>query len=132
MRSICVGFDGSPDATRALRWALAVAAPLGATVTVLHARGLLGEREAGDEPAVVSETVTELGLDPERVHWRVEEGDPCSALLRAIEPPVSAELIVVGTRGHGRHEGLLLGSTSLEVVEHATVPVAVVPSVGRE
>lgn len=128
MRSICVGFDGSPDAARALRWALTVAAPLAATVTVLHARGLLGERASGDEPAIVSETVTELGVDPARVVWRVEEGDPCSALLRAIEPPVSAEVIVVGTRGHGRHEGLLLGSTSLEVVEHATVPVVVVPA----
>ncbi len=128
-RSIAVGFDGSPDATRALRVALALARDAGATTWVLHARGLLEERDASPAaPAVVSETVTELGLDPGRVRWRVEDGDPCSVLLRSVGPPVEAELLVVGRRGHGRHEGLLLGSTSLQLVEHARVPVVVVPA----
>jgi len=35
---------------------------------------------------------------------------------------------VVGSRGLGRRDGYLLGSTSLEVAQHATVPVVVVPS----
>ncbi len=128
-RSIAVGFDGSPDATRALRVALALARDAGAVTWVLHARGLLEERAgASGAPEVVSETVTELGLDPASVHWRVEDGDPCSVLLRSVGPPVDAEILVVGRRGHGRHEGLLLGSTSLELVEHARVPVVVVPT----
>jgi nucleotide-binding universal stress UspA family protein len=37
-------------------------------------------------------------------------------------------MLVVGSRGQGKRVGLLLGSTSLEVVEHATIPVVVVPS----
>lgn len=128
-RSIAVGFDGSPDATRALRVALALARDAGAATWVLHARGLLEERAGPSAaPEVVSETVTELGLDPASVHWRVEDGDPCSVLLRSVGPPVDAEILVVGRRGHGRHEGLLLGSTSLELVEHARVPVVVVPT----
>ena len=127
-RSIAVGFDGSPDATRALRVALALARDAGATTWVLHARGLLEERTPEPAaPAVVSETVTELGLDPASVRWRVEDGDPCSVLLRSVGPPVRADLLVVGRRGHDRHEGLLLGSTSLELVGHARVPVVVVP-----
>ncbi len=127
-RSIAVGFDGSPSATRALRVALALARDAGATTWVLHARGMLEERTAEPAiPPVVSETVTELGLDPERVRWRVENGDPCSVLLRSVAPPVEAEILVVGRRGHGHPEGLLVGSTSLQLVEHARVPVVVVP-----
>ncbi len=127
-RSIAVGFDGSPSATRALRVALALAHDAGATTWVLHARGMLEERTAEPAiPPVVSETVTELGLDPERVRWRVENGDPCSVLLRSVAPPVEAEILVVGRRGHGHPEGLLVGSTSLQLVEHARVPVVVVP-----
>jgi nucleotide-binding universal stress UspA family protein len=129
-RSVVVGFDGSPDATAALRWALTFATGLDATVTVVHARGMRGDRSPASaaEPDALIEIASELGLDPGRVRWRVDEGDPCSALLRTIDGPDAADVIVVGTRGHGRHEGLMLGSTSLEVVEHATVPVVVVPS----
>lgn len=129
MTRMVVGFDGSPDSLRALRWALENAPHGEGTVTVVHARGLRGDRRAAGDlvPDSVSEMVTDLGVDPSRVHWRVEEGDPCSVLLRACDGPDRADLIVLGTRGHGHHEGLLLGSTSLEVVEHARVPVVVVP-----
>jgi nucleotide-binding universal stress UspA family protein len=33
----------------------------------------------------------------------------------------------VGTRGQGAHAGLLLGSTSLELAEHSTIPLVIVP-----
>jgi nucleotide-binding universal stress UspA family protein len=36
-------------------------------------------------------------------------------------------MLVVGSRGEGKRDGFLLGSTSLEVAEHATIPVVVVP-----
>lgn len=43
-----------------------------------------------------------------------------------------ADLVVVGSRGHGRFETALLGSTSAEVVDHAPCPVLVArePHVG--
>jgi nucleotide-binding universal stress UspA family protein len=43
-------------------------------------------------------------------------------------PPESADLLVVGSRGSDVHEGLLLGSTSLELAERSTIPVTIVPS----
>ncbi len=53
---------------------------------------------------------------------------PSHALLEAGR---GADLLVVGSRGHGGFRGLLLGSTSLQVVTHAPCPVVVVPPPGR-
>jgi nucleotide-binding universal stress UspA family protein len=52
-------------------------------------------------------------------------------LLRAKDEPIEADLLVVGSRGQGVHAGLLLGSTSLQLAERATIPFVIVPS-GRD
>ena len=77
-------------------------------------------------PCGVGTTVRRHPADA-RVHAHVDYGDACSVMLRCIEAPISASLLVVGTRGHHAHAGLLLGSTSLELAEHALVPVVIVP-----
>ena len=76
----------------------------------------------------------EAGIEPGDVEWPVVDGDPCSALLRLGESPDPAAMLVVGSRGAGGHGGTLIGSTSLELAEHAPVPVTIVPSSyrGRE
>jgi nucleotide-binding universal stress UspA family protein len=109
-----------------------VAGQTGADVAVVHAVGLL---EHSADPALVvrlGETVgdmaTEQGLDHARVHWHLVDGDPCSALLRVADSPIGADLLVVGSRGQGAHAGLLLGSTSHELAEHATIPLVIVPT----
>ena len=71
------------------------------------------------------------GMPATAVEWLVVDGDPCSALLRMIDAPDSVDLIVVGSRGSGEHSGSLLGSTSLELVEHSSIPVVIVPSEGQ-
>lgn len=50
---------------------------------------------------------------------------PVAALLGFAE---HAQLLVVGTRGHGALAGALLGSTSQALVHHSPCPVAVVRS----
>ncbi len=67
------------------------------------------------------------GISDDQIRWIIEEGDACSVLLRAMTPPIDADLLVVGSRSEGKREGLLLGSESLEFVEHPTRPVVVVP-----
>ena len=57
------------------------------------------------------------------VHRHVSEGHPAQVLLDAAE---SAELLVVGSRGHGGFTGMLLGSVSQYLVTHAQCPVVVV------
>jgi nucleotide-binding universal stress UspA family protein len=135
LEKIAVGFDGSGDAEAAVRWAFELARQVGADVVVIHAVGLLeyaADRGAGVELEQTVERLTrEAGIDPARVHWHLGDGDPCSVLIRAVLAPVAADLLVVGSRGQGAHAGLLLGSTSHELAEHAAVPVVIVPT-GRE
>ena len=52
------------------------------------------------------------------------EGHPADMLLAQA---VGADLLVVGTRGHGGFASLLLGSISHQVAQHAPCPVAIVP-----
>jgi|ERR1700728_990746 len=131
VQTIAVGFDGSDAARAALRWALAMAGPLSARVVVIHATGLLEHVEADPPAARFEETVSllagEAGLEADRVGWQVVEGDPCSVLLRAIGPPISADLLVVGSRGHAAHGALTLGSTTHELAQHTSIPLVIVP-----
>jgi nucleotide-binding universal stress UspA family protein len=106
---IVVGLDGSVHGEAAAEWAHAIAAPIGAEVTAVHARGLLehGAVEPGEGVVVV-------------------DGDPVSVLLR-VAGEWSADLIVVGRRGSGGNPDLRLGSTSHQLAERAPCPLVIIP-----
>ncbi len=59
------------------------------------------------------------------VHTEVLEGPPAEAILEVAKTR-HVDLIVMGSRGLGRLAGVLLGSQSQKVVQHATCPVLIV------
>ena len=131
LRTIAVGFDGSHDAETAVRWSMKLAGETNANVVVVNAVGMLGRF---DNPTVafkledsVRRLADEYGLDTTRVTLHVDDGDACSVMMRMAEEPINASMLVVGSRGQGKHPGLLLGSTSLELAEHTTIPLVIVP-----
>ena len=79
------------------------------------------QRTAEDLVQVIKE---ELGEDPPVVvEPRVKQGNPAKVL---IDQAADADLLVVGSRGHGGFSGLVLGSVSQHVAAYATCPVTVV------
>jgi len=132
LQTIAVGFDGSRDAEAAAAWSMDLALQCDASVVLVYAVGLLarieGEIVTADFQETVERLARQVGLDRTRIHWHVADGDACSVLARCADEPVHADLLVVGSRGQGGHAGLLLGSTSLQLAEHTTLPVVIVPS----
>jgi len=136
---VVVGVDGSPASEAAIEFAFAAAStrdvPLTAVMTwtdflvdspynearlaidweqVQEAeRRLLAQRLAGWQ-----EKYPDVHVDRVVVRDR-----PVRALLKLAE---DAQLLVVGSRGHGGFTGMLLGSTSQALVYHAPCPLAVV------
>jgi nucleotide-binding universal stress UspA family protein len=116
------------------------AALRGSDLTVVHAwevwlvEGALAlnapmevwEKFADERVALTTEAVagwTEQYPNIE-VHTKIVRGRPADALLKT---SAEADLLVVGTRGHGGFLGLMLGSVSRAVLHLAECPVAVVP-----
>lgn len=138
--SIFVGVDLSDCSRLALRWAAGVARILGRPLRAVEAWHYptdtavrLGAVNLPD-PAradqliiqhlskVVQEEIGEHpGLD---VDIDVVRGPTTEALLHLADE--HAAMIVVGSRGIGGFRGLLLGSVSRQLCEHATCPVTVV------
>jgi len=135
---IVVGVDGSPASERALQWAAGEAVDRGVGLDVVHAWTMpflaypLGgfidpaplEREG---KATLDRAVRSLerrgSPRPELRRSLVEEHAPAALFWAAQE----ADLLVVGSRGHGGFVGLLVGSVSAQCVSAAPCPVVVVP-----
>lgn len=137
--TIVVGVDGSEVGQSALAWAVAEAAQRGAEVVAVHAwqppvvgdpTGLgamsfpLDELSAGAK-AVLTSAVEQLGGQGAGVRQVVSEGSAAAVLL---DHAADADLVVVGSRGRGGFAGLLLGSVSHQVAQHAICPVVIVPT----
>lgn len=134
--AIVVGVDGSESSVKALRegrkLAEALNVPLDAFAVWQRTHSMFDfyQSESGWTPEKDIEKMLEetaqaaFGSDrPTRLTLSYEQGIPAKALIRH---STGAEMLVLGSRGHGGFSGLLLGSVSSACVAHATCPVLIV------
>ena len=70
----------------------------------------------------------EVGGEAEGIQRHLAEGSPLHALLDYVKE-VGADLVILGSHGHGMVASLLLGSVAEGMVRKAVVPTLVVPVV---
>lgn len=133
---IVVGFDGSDSAhlavERGLRLAHALHTRLRVVTTWTYPISYGGFPIPGWSPEedarhLLKDAVDELFPDgaPAWFEAVTVEGTPARVLISESR---GAEMLVVGSRGHGGFTGLLLGSVSSACAEHAECPVLVMHS----
>lgn len=137
---VLVGIDGSPESIEAARQATALAQ---GPVTLLAAYDLVGGLVGGVGPATpamideaalraTAEQRLELARDAlgRTADLKVGEGRPWDLLLHEIEGD-GATLVAVGSHGHSRPVGILIGSTATELIHKAPCSVLVArPALG--
>lgn len=136
-RVIEVAFDASNEARAALDLAAEIGAAAEATLRVIavDSRSYPGTAEPRPETAPASAGASDLQSE---LHETVaalpselrtlpiyERGAPVEVLLSHAEEGV--DLLVTGSRGYGRLQAALLGTTSTAVISAAPCPVVVVP-----
>ncbi len=133
---IVVAIDGSVSALNAARWAAAEAVARGRGLTLAHALVppvMGGGFSIGLPPrldildTMREEAMTELGkiadgLEGDDITIEIQIGSASALMIQASE---SADLLVLGSRGHGGFKGLLVGSVGTQVASHAQCPTVI-------
>lgn len=142
MNRIVVGVDGSAGSQAALAWAVDEARLHGATLVAVNAweapivygSGFApvpalppdGAYEDAARSLLDSALEQVVGSDEAiNIERHVVEGPAGEVLLSAAH---DADLLVLGSRGHGTLMGMLLGSVSQHCAHHAPCPVVIVPN----
>ncbi|MEI8412827.1 MULTISPECIES: universal stress protein [unclassified Kribbella] len=137
---IVCGIDGSAAGQRAVEWAADEAERRGSRLRVVtvwswdglesgssisspaEARRRAGEIQSDSLNSLVARSL-ELAIERQ-----VLEGRPSEQICEAA---LDADLIVLGSHGHGGFHDALVGSTSLHVIRHAPCPVVLLPDPRR-
>jgi nucleotide-binding universal stress UspA family protein len=135
---VIVGVEGSPESSNAVEAAFREAELRRADLLAVHTwtspagagpgdmLPLVYDFDAtqADEERLSAEVLAGHGSSGVNVRQHTVRGRPARVLVRLSE---NAQLIVVGSRGRGGFTGLLLGSTSQQVLHHSRCPVMIVP-----
>jgi nucleotide-binding universal stress UspA family protein len=141
---IVIATDGSPSASEAVEVGLELAAEQNAVPVFVHVVPEFDVLAAGGLAAVpavrhevsardwepleaAGQLANERGLEAEEKLLLGDAGDEIIAYADAID----AEMIVVGSRGHGAFASAVLGSGSRGVLHHAQRPVLIVRNTHR-
>ncbi|SEH02682.1 Nucleotide-binding universal stress protein, UspA family [Nonomuraea solani] len=131
---IVAGADGSSASSGVLEFAFAEARMRGIRLRVVHAQAYLWPH--GFDPADHGEGYDDLLTARRKLAARypdvsvvedVVHGHPAEVLRQA---SYGADLLVVGSHGHGTFAGMVLGSVSHALLHHAPCPLAVVRRTG--
>jgi len=138
-KRVVVGVDGSSGSELALDFALEHASRCGAPLVAIYGWRLPGSTvtaTSGGTPRRTREHIEDAErFLAETVAGRAakfpdvqttQEAIPVHPTQALADASTSAALVVVGSRGRGAFEGLLLGSVSQAVLHRASCPVAVV------
>jgi nucleotide-binding universal stress UspA family protein len=137
---IVVGVDGSPHSRAALVWAAREAELRKCALDVVYGWQIKGEpRPPGEWGGVAPPVEAYQEQAQRRTQAVVDEvlpgGVACELTVRAMHKPAgrallsfcgTADLLVVGSKDHGRLAGWLVGSTSDDALKSATCTVVVV------
>ena len=135
---IIVAIDGSEHSNRAVSCAQELTERFGASLWLVHAYpqtsdlrsyeqfGKLIARRKQAGQSILDKARKILGEINCEINEELLEGPEAEAILSVAEIQ-KVDLILIGTRGLGSLEGMLLGSVSRKVIHHASCPVMLVP-----
>ena len=137
LKRIVVPVDGSAHSNRALTYAGAIGEKFGSTIWIVHAfhhtTDLLGyneyekliARRKSEGQVILDEARQQLDLPGLDIRLELLEGPAAEAILNVAKAR-QPDLIVMGVRGLGTLQGLLMGSVSNKVLNHAGCPVMLI------
>jgi nucleotide-binding universal stress UspA family protein len=137
IRTIVAAADGSRGSDAAVDRAALLAAHLDADLILVHITeiqagrfGVISEGTEATESIVqrAEELAKEAGAQVSQTLKRVESVHGVAWDLLEVAKDADADLLCLGTSGHGPWAGAVLGSTSQRVLHHSPCPVLVVPA----
>ncbi|MCI1675129.1 MAG: universal stress protein [Ancrocorticia sp.] len=140
VKHIVCGFDGSESSRLAMALAIREASRWGAKLSCVSAVNFSGSawipgsdyhQEVLDDVRASLREAADDAVKGYNVDVRCHAIEGNAAALMT-EFSTAVDLLVLGTRGRGGFAGLLLGSTSQSVIQHAACPTIVVPQRTRE
>lgn len=136
-KNILLAFDGSEHSSKAAKlageicrsmssdlWLITVFDPVPGYIGQPYLDQAIAQRMETAE-AVLKDAVAQIGEISGKMTTELLEGPVAEAILGVIDAR-EIDLVIMGTRGLSRLQGLVVGSQSQKVIQHATCPVMLV------